>query len=196
MEQLQIKRRINKQDCLLSLTETELELAYRMKQREYLSQDFANALEEKAEEANCRFHFWNLEEYPELTTWLYRQFNRFFDANMAHNDLIELTLNHLYHACLTPNFFNDLARYTPAICEDVEMHVEHCEQNCPKYYRCSNITEADDRSKRWELLSSLLTEHKLGTCSCNKEGNTPCAAYRYISGEWNFDHFFHAKLEN
>mgnify|MGYP003510634704 CR=1 FL=1 len=59
MEQLQIKRRINKQDCLLSLTEAELELAYRMKQREYLSQDFANALEEKAEEANCRFHFWN-----------------------------------------------------------------------------------------------------------------------------------------
>lgn len=44
MEQLQIKRRINKQDCLLSLTEAELELAYRIKQRQYLDEDFANAL--------------------------------------------------------------------------------------------------------------------------------------------------------
>lgn len=70
---------------------------------------------------------------------------------MAHNDLIELTLNHLNHASLTPEFFEDFARIAPVICEGVEKQVEHCEQNCSRYYHCSNIAEVDDRNKKWDF---------------------------------------------
>lgn len=196
MEQLQIKRTINKQDYLFALSETELERAYRMKQREYLYQDFTNALEDKAAEANCRFNAWYLEYFPELTTWLHRQFNRFFDANMAHNDLIELTLNHLDHASLTPAFFNDLARFVPTTCEDVEKRTEDCKQNCPKYHHCHNITEANDRRRKWKQLASLLSMHQYGTCNCNQEEKKTCPANRYLSGEWDISNFFHSETEN
>ena len=119
MEQFQIARNINNQVCLFILTETELELAYRIKQRQYMNEDFANALADNSQDPNYRFHVGHLEEFPELTTWLCEHFDHFFDANMAHNDLIELTLNHLHHASLTPEFFEDLARIAPAICEGV-----------------------------------------------------------------------------
>ncbi len=196
MEQLQIARNINNQVCLFMLTETELELAYRIKQRQYMDEDFANAIADNSQDPNYRFHVGHLEEFPELTTWLCEHFDHFFDANMAHNDLIELTLNHLHHASLTPEFFEELARIAPAICEGVEKQVEHCEQNCSRYYHCSNIAEADDRCKKWELLSSLLSMHKHGTCSCNLEENKPCPAYKYLSGTWDISDFFHSEAEN
>ena len=44
MEQLQITRNINQQVCQFFLTEVELEAAYRLMQRRYLDEDFANTL--------------------------------------------------------------------------------------------------------------------------------------------------------
>ena len=192
MEQLQIARTINDQVCLFLLSDEELELAYRIKQRQYLDEDFANALADHSQNPGCRFHTGHLEEFPELTTWLCKYFDHFFDANMSHNDLIELTLNHLHHASLTPEFFGELAKTTPAICEGMEKSVERCEKNCSRYYRCSNISEADDRSKKWELLSTLLFMHKYELCDCNKKESVSCQAYNYLSGEWDIRDFFHS----
>ena len=196
MEQLQIKRTINNQVCLFTLTEDELTQAYRIKQRQYMDEDFANALSDNAQDPNTRFHVGNLEEFPELTTWLYEHFDHLFDANMAHNDLIELTLNHLEHSSLTPEFFEELARIAPAMCEGVEKRMENCEQDCSRYYRCGNIVEADDRSKKWELLSSLLSMHRYGTCDCSKEENKSCPASKYLSGAWDISDFFHTEMTN
>lgn len=120
MEQLQITRNINQQVCQFFLTEVELEAAYRLMQRRYLDEDFANTLCNEAQNPDCRFHTGHLEEFPELTTWLCEYFDHFFDANMAHNDLLELTINHLQHASLTPAFFTELARLAPAFCEGTE----------------------------------------------------------------------------
>jgi len=192
MEQLQITRTINNQICLFILSEAELEQAYRIKQRQYLDEDFANTLADHSQNPECRFHTGHLEEFPELTAWLCEHYDYFFDANIAHNDLIELTINHLHHASLTPEFFNELARIAPAICEGVEKNVEHCEKNCLRYYSCSNITEADNRSKKWELLSSLLFMHKHEICDCSKKDFVFCQAYQYLSGEWDISEFFHS----
>ena len=192
MEQLQITRNINDQPYFFILSEEELELAYRIRQRQYLDEDFANALADHSQDPSCRFHTGHLEEFPELTAWLCEHFDHFFDANMPHNDLIELTLNHLHHASLTPAFFNELARISPAMCEGIEKNVEHCEKNCLRYYSCSNIAEADDRSKKWEMLSSLLSMHKDGICNCSKKDSVSCQAYRYLSGEWDINNFFHS----
>lgn len=109
MEQLQIARTINEKVCLFLLTEKELETAYRLMQKRYLDEDFATALCNEAQNPACRFHTGHLEEFPELTAWLCEYFDHFFDANMAHNDLIALTINHLQHASLTPAFFTELA---------------------------------------------------------------------------------------
>ena len=66
MEQFQIARNINNQVCLFILTETELELAYRIKQRQYMNEDFANALADNSQDPNYRFPVGHLEEFPEL----------------------------------------------------------------------------------------------------------------------------------
>lgn len=195
MEQLQITRNINQQVCQFFLTEVELEAAYRLMQRRYLDEDFANTLCNEAQNPDCRFHTGHLEEFPELTTWLCEYFDHFFDANMAHNDLLELTINHLQHASLTPAFFTELARLAPAFCEGTEKSVAHCEENCLRYHRCSNIAQADDRSKRCELLASLLTMHEHGTCSCSAKDAAPCEASRYLSGEWDIHDFFSCVTE-
>lgn len=110
---------------------------------------------------------------------------------MSHNDLLELTLNHLKHACQTPEFFIELANLTPAICGGVEKQAFLCEQECRKYYRCSNITMADDHAKRWEELSSMISMHKQGNCSCCKNTKQLCEAAHYLYGEWDISSFFH-----
>lgn len=193
MEQLQISRIVNHQRFLFTLSEDELEQAHRIKERFYLDEDFSNALADAAQNPNTRFHIGHLEEFPELTDWLCECFDHFYDANISHNDLVELTINHLHHASLTPIFFTALARIAPAICEGTEKAVSDCEKNCSRYYYCSNIAEADDRSKQWELLAALLTMHQNGTCNCSQE--TPavqCSAAKYLSGEFDISDFFHA----
>lgn len=191
MEQLEITRQINNHPWHFTLTEDELEAAYRLKQRRYLDEDFAIALADASQNPDCRFHCGHLEEFPELTAWLCECFDHFYDANIAHNDLIELTINHLHHASLTPDFFTSLSRMAPAICEGVEKSVEHCEQTCSRYYRCGNITLADERSKQWELLSSLLSMHQQGTCNCSHDDKHTCPAAKYLSGEWDISDFYH-----
>lgn len=191
---LQIRRLINGQIHTITLTEEELEQAYRIKERRYLDEDFANALAYAAQNPDIRFHTGHLEEFPELTDWLCECFDHFYDANMSHNDLVELTVNHLHHASLTPDFFTQLALKAPAFCSSSEKKLQDCERNCPRYYRCSGIATTDDRSKLWETLSSLLTMHIHGSCTCSKgPEEAQCPAAKYLYGEWDISEFFHAE---
>lgn len=117
---LEIRRLIDRQKHTITLTEEELEQAYRIKERRYLDEDFANALAYAAQNPDIRFHTGHLEEFPELTDWLCECFDHFYDANMSHNDMVELTVNHLHHASLTPEFFTQLALKAPAFCSGSE----------------------------------------------------------------------------
>lgn len=193
MEEMIIERLIGKDNITITLTEDELEKAYRIKERRYLDEDFANALADAAQDPDTRFHTGHLEEFPELTGWLCKCFDDFYDANISHNDLIELTLNHLRHASLIPEFFISLAESAPAVCMGIEKNLEECEQNCGQYHRCSNIAEANDRSRQWETLASLLSMHKNGSCSCNEENAEECPAAKYLAGTWDISGFFHSE---
>ena len=68
-----------------------------------------------------------------------------------------------------------------------------CEEECGRYYRCTNITEADERSKRWEMLSSLLTMHQDVACTCygKTDHTSGCPAAKYLNGIWDISDFFH-----
>ena len=192
MEELTIERLIGKDNVTITLTEDELEKAYRIKERRYLDEDFANALADAAQDPDTRFHTGHLEEFPELTGWLCACFDDFYDANISHNDLIELTLNHLHHASLEPEFFISLAKSAPAVCMGIEKNLAECEQNCGQYHRCSNIAEANDKSRQWEALASLLSMHRSGSCTCNEDG-TECPAAKYLAGIWDISEFFHSE---
>lgn len=193
MEGLTIERLIGKDNITITLTEDELEKAYRIKERRYLDEDFANALADAAQDPDTRFHTGHLEEFPELTGWLCKCFDDFYDANISHNDLIELTLNHLQRESLKPEFFISLAENAPAVCMGTEKNMEECGQNCGQYHRCSNIAGANDRSRQWETLASLLTMHKNGSCSCNEEDAEECPAAKYLKGTWDISEFFHSE---
>lgn len=188
MEELQILRIINEKVCVITLSEDELEQAYRIKERRYLDEDFVNTM---IQDPDCRFHSNHLEEFPELINWLHECFDNFYDANISHNDLLKLTINHLGHACMTPEFFTELACLAPAFCEGIEKQVFSCEHDCSKYYHCSNIALADDRSKRWEELSSLVHMHKYGSCTCSKNKKIQCEAAKFLHSEWDISDFFH-----
>ena len=187
MEELTIERRIGQDNITITLTEDELEKAYR-----YLDEDFANALADAAQDPDMRFHAGHLAEFPELTSWLCACFDDFYDANMSHNDLIEITLNHLQHASLEPEFFISLAKNAPAVCMGIEKDLEDCEQNCGRYHRCSSIAEANDRSRQWETLASLLSMHRSGNCTCGEDGDE-CPAAKYLAGTWDISAFFHSE---
>ena len=145
-----------------------------------------------AEMGVTRFHSGHLEEFPELSDWLCAYFDGIYDANMSHNDLLELTLNHLQHASLEPQFFSSLSLTAPAVCMGIEKDMSDCKQNCGRYYRCSNIAEADDRSRQWETLASLLAMHRDGSCTCSKDdGDGECPAAKYLKGAWDISEFFH-----
>lgn len=152
--------------CLFILSDEELEMAYRIKQKQYLEEDFAEALVNKSQDPECRFDISHLKEFPELAIWFCRYYDHFFDANIAHNDLITLTLNHLRHASLTPEFFTELAQLTSVI--------------------------ADDRSKKWEQLSSLLSMHKNRNCTCSADKSITCPASKYLSGDLDIRDFYYS----
>lgn len=192
MEKMIIERLIGKDNITITLTEDELEKAYRIKERRYLDEDFANALADAAQDPDTRFHTGHLEEFPELTDWLCKCFDNFYDANISHNDLIELTLNHLQHASLEPEFFISLAKSASAVCMGIEKNLEECEQNCGQYHCCSNIAEANDRSRRWETLASLLSMHLRGSCTCGEDIGE-CPAAKYLAGTWDISGFFHSE---
>ncbi len=120
MEEMIIERLIGKDNITITLTEDELEKAYRIKERRYLDEDFANALADAAQDPDTRFHTGHLEEFPELTDWLCKCFDNFYDANISHNDLIELTLNHLQRESLKPEFFISFSKAAPAVCMGTE----------------------------------------------------------------------------
>lgn len=192
MEELKIERLIGKNNITITLTEDELEKAYRIKEKRYLEEDFINTLADAAQDPDTRFHTVHLEEFPELVNWLCVCFDDFYDANISHNDLMELTLNHLQHASLEPEFFISLAKTAPAVCMGIEKSMEDCEQNCGRYHRCSNIAEANDRIRQWETLAALLSMHRSGNCTCDKDGEE-CPAAKYLTGTWDISEFFHLK---
>ncbi len=192
MRELQIERTIENKKTTITLTEDELEKAYRIMERRYLDEDFANALADAAQNPDTRFHSGHLEEFPELSDWLCVYFDAIYDANMGHNDLLELALNHLHNASLEPQFFSSLSRTAPVVCMGMEKDMADCEQNCGRYYRCSNIAEANDRSRQWETLASLISMHNNGSCTCSKDDSSvECPAAKYLKGTWDISEFFH-----
>ena len=193
MKDLQIERTINRQKTTITLTDDELGKAYRIMERRYLDEDFANALADAAQDPDTRFHSGHLEEFPELSDWLCAYFDGIYDANMSHNDLLELALNRLHDASLEPQFFLSLSLTAPAVCMGIEKDITDCEQNCGRYHRYSNIAEADDRSRQWETMASLLTMHQNGSCTCNKEVSEECPAAKYLTGTWDISEFFHSE---
>jgi hypothetical protein len=190
MEHLTITRMMANTPYSIRLTNQELEQAYQIRHKHYLKEDFCKALTNLPKNPSCRFRIAHLEEFPELVSWLCEHYEHFNDANMAPNDLIRLTLNHLYRSSLTAGFFTRLAQITPAICCGTEKNVEHCERECAKYYRCDNIASADERSKQWELLASLISMHNSGICSCKSTNSKPCIAHKYLSGTLDISDFF------
>ena len=192
MKELQIERTIENRKITVTLTNEELEKAYRIMERRYLDEDFANTLADGAQDPDTRFHSGHLEEFPELSDWLCMYFDAIYDANMGHNDLLELALNHLHNESLKPEFFLSLSRTAPAVCMGIEKDMADCEQNCGRYHRCSNIAEANDRSRQWETLASLITMHKDGSCTCSKDsGDEECPTAKYLKGAWDISEFFH-----
>ncbi len=193
MRELQIERTIENKKTTITLTEDELEKAYRIMERRYLDEDFANALADAAQDPDTRFHSGHLEEFPELSEWLCAYFDDIYDANMGHNDLLELALNHLHNASLEPQFFSSLSRTAPAVCMGTEKDMADCEKNCNRYYRCSNIAEANDRCRQWETLASLISMHNSGSCTCGTaDDDGECPAAKYLKGAWDISEFFHS----
>ncbi len=194
MEEFQIVRIMNNTKITVTLTDDELEKAYRIMERRYLDEDFANALADTAQNPNTRFHSGHLEEFPELLDWLCVYFDTIYDANMGHNDLLELTLNHLHNASLKPQFFSSLSRAALTVCIGDEKDIANSGQDCGKYYHCGNITKANDRSRQWQTLASLITMHNNGSCTCSKDSNhRECPATKYLKGDWDISEFFHMK---
>ena len=191
---MDIKRILHRQSHTFTLTETELEQAYRIMEKRYLEEDFVNTMSNSLHEPDSRFHSGHLDEFPELLNWLCSCFHHFFDANMSHNDILQLTLNHLNHSSLEPQFFLDLSRAVPADCAGAEKELSDCEQNCSVYHYCNHSAEARDRSARWEMLASLISMHKNGSCICGKKiGAGECPASKYLKGAWDISEFFHLK---
>jgi hypothetical protein len=192
MKELQIERNTDHKKVIITLTDDELEKAYRIMERRYLDEDFANTLADDARNPDTRFHSGHLEEFPELSDWLCVYFDAIYDANMGHNDLLELALNHLHNESLKPHFFLSLSRTAPAVCMGIDKDMADCEQNCARYHRCSNIAEANDRSRQWEMIASLLTMHNSGSCTCGKDDSgVECPAAKYLKGAWDISEFFH-----
>ena len=74
----------------------------------------------------------------------------------------------------------------------IEKHIAECAQSCGRYHRCSNIAEANYRSRQRETLASMLAMHQNGSCTCNKEdGDGECPAAKYLKGTWDISAFFH-----
>ncbi|MCM1188554.1 MAG: hypothetical protein NC541_04565 [bacterium] len=194
MKELQIERDIDHKKTAITLTDGELEKAYRIMERRYLDEDFANALADAMQNPDTRFHSGHLEEFPELSDWLCTYFDDIYDANMGHNDLLELALAHLHKASLEPEFFLSLSRTAPVICAGAEKDMAECEQGCGRYHSCSNIAEANDRSRQWETLASLISMHSSGNCTCGMDGcGRECPASKYLKGAWDISDFFHSE---
>lgn len=92
---LEIQRKIRGQVCAIRLTDEEMEKAYRMRHYAYLKEDFLNALEDPTEGQDFPITYEQLEQYPAIQSWLCEHYDYFFDANMSHNDLIELVFHKL-----------------------------------------------------------------------------------------------------
>jgi hypothetical protein len=163
MKELQINRTINGQQYTFTLSRDELGRAYCIRKKQYLKEDFADYLDSDTKNANTRFNSEHLEKFPELADWLDECFDHFYDANMSHNDLVELTINHLNHASQTPEFFNELALL------------------------------AGDRGRLWEALSSILYIHQSRNCACGKSlsNSTLCPAAKYLNGGFDIGEFFY-----
>ena len=194
MKELQIERIIDNRKTTVTLTDDELEKAYRIMERRYLDEDLANALANAAQDPDTRFHSAHLEEFPELSDWLCAYFDAIYDANMSHNDLLELALNHLHDASLEPQFFLSLSRTADAACMGAGKDMKECEETCARHHHCSNTAETDARSRQWETLASLISMHNAGNCTCSKDGSGgECPAARYLTGIWDISAFFHLK---
>ena len=191
MKTLTIQRNLNGTTYDITLTDQEMERAFRIRKVMYLKEDFSTAI--CGTIGSGYFTPEDIEQFPEILEWLVDCFGTLEDSNMDHNSLLELSLSQLDRAAATPGFFTKMAVISPAFCEGNAVSLSECEEKCEKYYRCSCVASANDRSRAWETLGSLVSMHQKGICTCSD--TETCKAADYLSGRIRFPEFFHAAAE-
>lgn len=192
MEEMEIVRKVDGRTVVFVLTPHELETAYRIRQKEYLEEDFANSMPEPVKAEGQRFNSGHLEEFPELMDWIYAAYVKLFDSEMGDSDLRQMVLRKLDEESRKSSFFKGLVSGTKAVCRGYCKELDDCEKKCATYYHCSNIAEANDRCRRWEDLAALMYMHKAGNCSCLPNRKELCLAAKYLDGDLDFGEFYHA----
>lgn len=61
--------------------------AYRLKKRQYLEDNLADASSDASQDPDMRFHYGHLKVFPELPGWLCRLYDGILDANTSHDSL-------------------------------------------------------------------------------------------------------------
>ena len=191
MRTMTIQRILDGTKYNISLTDQEMERAFRIRKSNYLKEDFSTAI--RSTIGSDFFTPEDIEQFPEILEWLADRFEILEDSNMDHNSLLELSLSQLDRAAVTPEFFAKMAVLSPALCNGDVVSVSECEEKCEKYYRCSCVASANDRSRAWETLGSLVSMHQKGICTCSD--TETCKAADYLSGRIRFPEFFHAAAE-
>lgn len=192
MEEMEISRKVGGRTYVFALTPHELEDAYRIRQKEYLEEDFANSMPDPVKEEGQRFNSGHLEEFPELMDWIYIVYDKVFDAEIGDSDLRQMVLKKLDEESGTVAFFDSLVHYTKAVCRGYRKELHECENKCASYYHCANIAEANDKCKRWEDLAALIHVHEAGSCGCQPDQEKLCLAAKYLDGQVDFGEFYHA----
>lgn len=169
--ELKITRNINEKEIEIALTETEIEEAYRIMQREYLKEDITNESIDRYKEENTSFYLKHIEKIPELLDWLCYMFEQFDSTELSHNSTMDLVFDQLEQDSKTSEFFSTLSNYAKK-----ERNLNSIRQN---------------RADRFSQLAILIELHNKQYCSC-KEENIPCSAIKYLQGEWDISKFFNS----
>ena len=143
----------------LYLTETELEHVYQFMEYRGLEEDFVNRISDNYDQEQNWLHLKYLEDIHELMPWLIQHYHTLYDADLSHNQILDLALDRFYYTIFTPELFLELK----ALCQT------ECPDNpCSK--KLSNAAEA-------------LLIHHTHKCSCDAEAKIRCPAGRYIYKE-------------
>lgn len=171
--ELKITRNINEKEMEITLTEEEIEKAYRIMQREYLEEDITNEIIDKYKEENSSFHLKHIEKFPEVLDWLCYMFQEFDNTEFSHNSTMDLVFDQLEQDSKTAEFFSALSNYAKK-----ERGLNPIQQN---------------RADQLKQLAILIELHHKQYCSCKAE-NTYCSAAKYLQGEWDISEFFDSIL--
>lgn len=174
MRTFEIIRNVDEKQIKIVLTETELEKAYQIMQREYLEEDITNEIIDKYKEENISFHLKHIEKFPELLDWLCYMFEQFDSTEFSQGSTMDLVFDQLEQDSKTSEFFSVLSNYAKK-----ERSLNPIQQN---------------RADQFKQLAILIDLHHKQYCSCKAE-NTRCSAAKYLENEWDISEFFDSITE-